>query len=123
MRDSPDAQQTGRAAEEQALLHLQRAGLKLLQRNWRCRLGELDLVMLDGDTVVFVEVRFRRHQAWGGAAESVDSRKRARLSAAAEHFLQEHPRWRRNPCRFDVVAMSPGALPQSLNWIQNAFDT
>lgn len=90
-------QKTGLAAEAKALAHLERHGLRLLAQNWTCRRGELDLVMLDGDTVVFVEVRSRRHTAWGGALESVDSRKRQRLVAAAEHFLQQNARWNRSP--------------------------
>ncbi|MBO3277614.1 YraN family protein [Pseudomonas schmalbachii] len=114
----------GRAAEAMARTHLERHGLRLLAQNWLCRRGELDLVMLDGDTVVFVEVRSRRHQAWGGAAESVDARKRQRLVATAEHFLQQEPRWARHPCRFDVVAVDSGGNPPAqLNWIPNAFDT
>jgi putative endonuclease len=116
-------QSAGQEAEDQAFEELQRRGLKLVARNWRCRGGELDLVMLDGDTVVFVEVRFRSHAAWGGALESVDARKRGRLGAAAEQFLQAHPRWREHGCRFDVVAMSPGKGAAAFNWIQNAFDT
>lgn len=111
---------SGRQAEALALQLLAAQGLKLIAQNWRCRRGELDLVMLDGDTVVFVEVRYRRHAAWGGALESVDARKRSRLSAAAEHFLQAHPQWSRRPCRFDVVAMGAGSPP---DWIRNAFDT
>ncbi|MBN0481343.1 YraN family protein, partial [Pseudomonas aeruginosa] len=59
-----------------ACAHLRRQGLATLGKNWTCRRGELDLVMLDGDTVVFVEVRSRRHRAWGGALESIDARKR-----------------------------------------------
>lgn len=77
--------------------------------------------MLDGDTVVFVEVRARRHSAWGGALESIDARKRGKLVTTAELFLQQHPRWTRHPCRFDVVAISTGA-PVHLDWIKNAFD-
>lgn len=80
--------------------------------------------MLHGDTVVFVEVRYRRHAGWGGALESVDARKRGRLILAAQLFLQQESRWARHPCRFDVVALSPGitaATPQ-LDWLQNAFD-
>lgn len=77
-----DAQELGRQAELLACEQLQRQGMRPLARNWRCRRGELDLVMLDGDTVVFVEVRRRRHEAWGGALESVDARKRQRLTAA-----------------------------------------
>ncbi|MNM59853.1 hypothetical protein D3C76_639090 [compost metagenome] len=120
----PDTRTKGRAAEAMARAHLERHGLRLLAQNWLCRRGELDLVMLDGDTVVFVEVRSRRHSAWGGAAESVDARKRQRLIASAEHFLQQEPRWARHPCRFDVVAMDSGDnSPAQLNWIPNAFDT
>lgn len=119
-----DQQRLGQAGEALALSHLQQQGLRLLARNWRCRQGELDLVMLDGDTVVFVEVRYRRHAGWGGAAESVDARKRARLISAAEHFLHQEPRWQTAPCRFDVIALSPGehSTPR-LDWLQNAFQS
>lgn len=111
----------GRAAEQAARQHLERNGLRLIEQNWRCRQGELDLVMLDGDTVVFVEVRARRHSAWGGALESVDARKRGKLIMAAELFLQQQSRWARHPCRFDVVAISTGGATH-LDWIKNAFD-
>jgi putative endonuclease len=118
------AGQSGREAEALACKHLQQHGLRLLSQNWRCRRGELDLVMLDGDTVVFVEVRYRRHAGWGGALESIDARKRAKLSLAAQLFLQQETRWSRHPCRFDVVAMNSHSNPdQQFNWIRNAFDT
>jgi putative endonuclease len=121
---SDSRQTTGRAAEQQARSHLEQQGLRLLAQNWACRVGELDLVMLDGDTVVFVEVRYRKHAGWGGALESVDARKRGKVSAAAQFFLQQEPRWAKHPCRFDVVAMSPSAQPsERINWIQNAFDS
>jgi putative endonuclease len=117
-------QQRGNAAEALARQHLEQQGLRLLAQNWRCRLGELDLVMLDADTVVFVEVRYRRHSAWGGAVESVDARKREKLSRAAQHFLQQESRWAKHPCRFDVIAINADSqAPAQLNWIQNAFDT
>lgn len=119
-----DSQASGRAAEQQACSHLEQQGLRLLEQNWSCRVGELDLVMLDGDTVVFVEVRYRKYAGWGGALESVDARKRRKISAAAQYFLQQQPRWAKHPCRFDVVAMSASAQPnERLNWIQNAFDS
>lgn len=79
--------------------------------------------MLDGDTVVFVEVRYRRHAAWGGALESVDLRKQQKLIKAAQLFLLKESRWAKHPCRFDVVAISStegGAQP---SWIRNAFDS
>jgi len=117
-------QQSGRDAESHALRHLQQQGLRLLAQNWLCKRGELDLVMLDGDTVVFVEVRYRQHTQWGGALGSIDARKRQKLILAAQLFLQSEPRWSNHPCRFDVVAIdsAPGAEPE-LNWLRNAFDS
>lgn len=114
---------SGQAAEDFAQRHLQQQGLRLLFQNWTCRSGELDLVMLDGDTVVFVEVRYRRHAAWGGALESVDLRKQQKLIKAAQLFLQKESRWARHPCRFDVVAIGAAANnAEKPNWIRNAFD-
>ena len=110
--------QSGAAGEQQAAHYLSAQGLTLLQRNWRCRLGEIDLVMLDRDTLVFVEVRLRRSQAFGGAAASVDARKQARLIRAAEQFLQQHPALARLACRFDVVALDGEQPP---DWLQGAF--
>lgn len=117
-----DKQKTGNQAEDDAQAHLERHGLRLLARNWSCRNGELDLVMLDGDTVVFVEVRYRRYAAWGGALESVDRRKQQKLIMAAQLFLQKEARWAKHPCRFDVVAIDSAASKESPNWIRNAFD-
>jgi len=121
---STTRQTAGREAEAYALRHLQQHGLHLITQNWSCKRGELDLVMLDGDTVVFVEVRYRRHAGWGGALESVDVRKQAKLTLAAQWFLQNESQWAHSPCRFDVVAINgdPGAGP-ALNWLQNAFDS
>ncbi|KFX68397.1 hypothetical protein TMS3_0119340 [Pseudomonas taeanensis MS-3] len=124
MIDHSSSQSSGKAAETLARQHLEQQGLRLLAQNWHCRRGELDLVMLDTDTVVFVEVRYRRHAAWGGAIESVDARKREKLTIAAMHFLQQESRWAKHPCRFDVIAInSKGNSAPQLNWIQNAFDT
>jgi len=71
------SQQAGKDAERLALRHLEQQGLRLLAQNWSCKRGELDLVMLDGDTVVFVEVRYRQHAQWGGALASIDARSQA----------------------------------------------
>jgi len=113
----------GQEAEAYALRYLQQHGLQLITRNWSCKRGELDLVMLDGDTVVFVEVRYRRHAGWGGALESVDFRKQEKLILAAQWFLQSESKWSDSPCRFDVVAINgdPGKEP-ALNWLQHAFE-
>ncbi|WP_417791999.1 YraN family protein [Stutzerimonas xanthomarina] len=116
-------QTSGKLAEDFSLRHLQAHGLRLLCRNWSCRSGELDLVMLDGDTVVFVEVRYRRHAAWGGALESVDLRKQQKLIKAAQLFLLKESRWARHPCRFDVVAIGATDGDAKPSWIRNAFDS
>jgi len=108
----------GRDAEQLARQHLQAQGLKLLQCNYHSRHGEIDLVMQDRDSVVFVEVRYRRQARFGSAAESVDRHKQSRLIACAQHYLLTHPRTARMPCRFDVVTVDGGA---GLDWIRNAF--
>lgn len=97
--------------------------MKLLARNWRCKGGELDLVMLDADTVVFVEVRYRLHAGFGGALGSIDGRKQKRLVLAATSFLQKEPRWADHPCRFDVVALQGSQhAGRPLQWLKNAFE-
>jgi putative endonuclease len=108
----------GRVAEQQARAHLQSCGLTLLQCNYHSRHGEIDLVMQDGDSVVFVEVRYRRQPRFGSAAESVDRRKQSRLIACAQHYLLTHPQRAGLPCRFDVVTINGN---DGLAWIRNAF--
>ncbi|MCH2338648.1 YraN family protein [Pseudomonas sp. NPDC047963] len=116
-------QTSGKLAEDFTLRYLETRGLRPICRNWSCRSGELDLVMLDGDTVVFVEVRYRRHAAWGGALESVDLRKQQKLIKAAQLFLLKESRWAKHPCRFDVVAISSNEDGAQPSWIRNAFDS
>jgi putative endonuclease len=107
----------GAAAEDLAAGFLSRRGLAILERNYRCRGGEIDLVARDGKTLVFVEVRYRRSRRFGGAAASVDARKQARILLAARHYLATHGEV---PCRCDVVALD--ALdPARIEWIRDAF--
>lgn len=97
--------------------YLKRQGLKLLERNFSCRHGEIDLIMRDRDTLVFVEVRFRRSGRFGRAAETVTASKRRRLSTAAALYLQKN---RLDlPCRFDVVGIE---ADDQIDWIRSAFD-
>lgn len=110
----------GAASEARAAGELQRAGLSLIARNWRCRGGEIDLVMRDGDTLVFVEVRYRAGAAHGSGLDSVGAQKRARLITAAEMFLVAHPQLAALPCRFDVVAYAGEAATG--DWQRAAFD-
>lgn len=113
----PDAQAIGKDAEHRAATLLLAAGLQLVRRNYRCRGGEIDLVMRDKDALVFVEVRFRRSDTFGGALASIDRHKQRRVTIAAQHYLQRHP-WS-GPCRFDVVGLGPA--PDAQSWIRNAF--
>lgn len=108
----------GQSAEQQAHEHLIAQGLKPVCRNFSCRQGELDIVMLDGETLVIIEVRFRKSERFGGAAESITAKKKARIIAASRYYLATHPQDR--PVRFDVVAISPA---KGLNWIKNAFQS
>ena len=111
----------GAAVEQAAAEHLVRAGLALVERNVNCRHGEIDLVMRDGETLVFVEVRYRRGESHGGALESVDGHKQARVIAAARWYLARQREAIEPPCRFDVVAVS-GAAPYRMTWIPDAFE-
>jgi putative endonuclease len=112
----------GARFEQCALDCLERAGLKRVERNFRTRFGELDLVMREGDTLVFVEVRYRRHSQFGGGAASVGAAKRGTLARAAQGFLQAHPRLASMPCRFDVVAFDGDADAPSCEWQRAAFE-
>lgn len=113
-----DRAAAGRAAEQRALDHLTARGLRLRARNHRCRWGEIDLVMEAGECIVFVEVRYRTHAGYGGAAGSVDRRKRDRLVRAAGDYLARE-RLSARPARFDVVAVDGDG---AVDWIEAAFE-
>ena len=117
----PDRQALGAAAEAAALRHLEAAGLQLLARNARFKVGELDLVMRDGETIVFVEVRLRRNGRYGDGFDSVDRRKRQRMVRAAQAWLAARPALANQPCRLDVVSAQAGAGGLALDWQRNAF--
>jgi len=97
---------TGKSAEEFAKQYLQRHGLTLVGQNYRCKYGEIDLIMRDKNTTVFVEVRFRKSQRYGSGAESVDHHKQRKLLATASHYLQSHADAAKRPCRFDVMSLT-----------------
>jgi putative endonuclease len=116
-----NARQRGMDAEERAWQHLRAHGATLLHRNFRSRRGEIDLIVQDRDSVVFVEVRYRGNTGYGSGAESVDPRKQSRLIACAHAYLQAYPSAAQSPCRFDVIAIN--GSDGSLDWIRNAFDS
>ena len=108
--------QAGTRAEELCAELLRRAGLRVIERNWRCRLGEIDLIAEEGATTVFAEVRMRSAGFFGGAAESVTAAKRARLLAAARLYLARRPGAQ---CRFDVFLID--GADSRVQWIRDAF--
>ena len=114
----------GNSGEDLALDFLTRRGLNLVQRNYQCRLGEIDLVTLDQDTLVFVEVRFRRDLSHGTAVETVTPAKQKKIARCARHYLMHNPRFNHLPCRFDVVGLSftTDSRGADIQWIKHAFD-
>jgi putative endonuclease len=107
----------GARAEDLCAEILRRAGLRILERNWRCRHGEIDLIADEAGTLVFAEVRLRSSASHGGAAESVTLAKRERIIAAARAYLMRRPE---ALCRFDVLLVEGPEKP-AVRWIRNAF--
>ncbi len=105
-------------AETRAQRFLEGRGLRLIARNWRCKGGELDLLMDDGSTLAVIEVRSRARSDYGSALESVDARKRSRLVHATQLFLVAHPEHAQREVRFDVVTVEG----TELQWLKAAFD-
>ncbi len=124
MKTSNSAQQRlktitrGAWAEEQASQYLQEKGLQLITKNYRCKCGEIDLIMQQKNIIIFVEVRYRKNNFFGSAAESIDRRKQAKLIATAKHYLQSNKTVAQHPSRIDVIAMTGTT---QIEWIKNAI--
>jgi putative endonuclease len=112
----------GAAFEQRACRELERAGLKLIARNYSTRYGELDLVMREGETLVFVEVRHRLRASHGDAAASITATKQMRLVQTAQLWLAAHPHHAQRACRFDVVTYDGPADNAEMNWLRGAFE-
>jgi len=110
----------GQQAEQWADNYLQQHGLSLISKNYACRRGEIDLIMQDNDTLVFVEVRYRKSSTFGSALESVDRKKQTKLIFTAEHYLQQQESSFSN-YRFDVIAITHEKNSPSITWVKNAF--
>ena len=111
----------GKQGEDLACTYLEEQGLTLVERNYRCRTGELDLIMQDGLYLVFIEVRYRRSTRYGTPAETVTRAKQQRLIRAAAYYLRCQPT--NAPCRFDVIAVTQHDEGSTLQWIKDAFQT
>lgn len=117
------SRETGDTRERLAAGWLQQQGLELLRRNYACRLGEIDLIMRDQDTLVFVEVRYRRSHIHGSPLETVTWQKQRKLWRCARHYLMQAGLHEAVACRFDVVGISGAnkAKPPEIEWVRNAF--
>jgi putative endonuclease len=113
-------QNCGFQAEQEARDFLEKQGLKFVDANYRCKAGEIDLIMRDGEFLVFVEVRYRKLSGFGDGVESVTKSKQRKLISAARYYLLEQNLFDKIPCRFDVVAASPDSTPQILS-VKDAF--
>jgi len=116
----------GQKAEQEALNFLKQQGLKLITQNYYCRQGEIDLVMSDQQTLVFIEVRYRKSHHYGSSAESVTTNKQKKIIHTAEHYLLHKVKTPTPACRFDVVAIYPSDSTQSslqFDWIKHAFQS
>ena len=119
----PTSRQVGQYWERKAESFLHRRGLTTRERNFNCRAGEIDLIMNDGNMLVFVEVRFRNNVAYGSGADTVSTRKQKRLTRAALYFLCRNPRFSLKPCRFDVISVGKSQGQTEFRWIRNAFES
>jgi len=117
LKIKPEHLQQGLAAEKVAATFLQQQGLTLVAKNFSCKYGEIDLIMRDANSLVFVEVRLRRNADFGGAAMSINPSKQGKLARSAEYYLQLHGDC---ACRFDVILMRSADI-NTVEWIQNAF--
>jgi len=117
------AQVLGARAEQLALEYLQAQGLTIVERNYRRRLGEIDLVALDNGVLVIAEVRTRSTDAFGGAAASVDGRKQRRIIRAAAQLLQRRRDYAALPVRFDVlIVIAAATAAPEVQWLRHAFE-
>ena len=108
----------GALSEQQACEFLENNGLKLITRNFHCCFGEIDLIMKDHDTLVFVEVRFRKSNSHGDAMATITKAKQSKLIKTAHYFLNKHQQWQNFAYRFDAVASSD----KQTTWLKSAFD-
>jgi len=110
----------GKQAETAARGYLERHGLRFVTCNYHCHFGELDLIMRDGEYLVFVEVRYRKPSGYGDGIDSITNSKKQKLISSAKCYLLERNLFDKIPCRFDVIAAAPGK-ENKINWIKDAF--
>ncbi len=113
-------QKIGKEIENLVSLYLQKHGCKLVEVNYRSKFGEIDLIVNDTNTLVFVEVRYRKNSKYGNGAATVNNRKQSKIKKAAAYYLQKNNLYDKVHCRFDVISVS-GREVRKIDWIKDAF--
>lgn len=121
MFDFLNSRDHGSALEKQAAAHIKKFGFDIVETNYQCKLGEIDIIAKKDHCLVFIEVRHRKHKKFGGALESVDMKKQKKIIKAASYYLQQKKLTNTMECRFDVIAIEGPIGQFKINWIENAF--
>lgn len=122
MQSMSNSISVGKQAELQACQFLQTSGLFLLEQNFKCPMGEIDLIMQDKDEIVFIEVRLRSNLNYGDAVESVSQHKQKKILKTANLYLQKNNLFDKVNCRFDIIGIHPNLKIDKIEWIKNAFE-
>ena len=121
MKGFDNSRATGNHGEKLALAFLVKQGLIRVEQNFSSRYGEIDIIMRDADEWVFIEVRLRQSQTFGGGLESVTPNKQRKLINTAEYYMQKHHKNHFDSCRFDIIEISGKLAEPRINWIKDAF--
>ncbi len=121
MKKNNSANYAGLQAEQLADSYLSKQGLKIIEKNFYCRFGEIDLIALDGKSLVFIEVRFRKNENQMSVFETIDYKKCRKLVTTSEYYLNTHRKYQTLNCRYDVVGITGELDTPSIKWIKNAF--
>lgn len=111
---------TGKQAEKIACRFLKKQSLQLIHKNYYCRYGEIDLIMKDNDTLVFIEVRYRHSNSYGNAIDTIDARKLSKIKKTIDHYLMTN-KLGYFPCRIDVIGLQGNLQSPDIQWIRNAI--
>lgn len=118
----PNKRDIGDRHEAYAVDIIRKSGLEIVETNYLCKLGEVDIIARNHQDLIFIEVRYRRSESYGGALQSVDKKKQKRIGLAANHYLQKHKLTNKVACRFDVFAITGNLKQLKYQWVEAAFD-
>lgn len=121
IKKSKPANDAGKIAEDIAAQYLSKQGLKLIDRNFHCRFGEIDLIGLEQEILTFIEVRYRKNEQYLAVVETIDHHKCRKLIITSEYYLTQHKNYRSYQCRYDVIAITGELNQPAIEWIKNAF--